>query len=207
MPTLNETTPQFSSLTEDVLMHIATFLPAKNLLQLQCVSSDLARLDTDRIWKDLCKKRWEPWQRYRLTSERMQEFEKNFPGADWKNHYRRIERDATCTEIKRSDFLNLCWYLSFNLSGVRGETNSDFRRVHFTPLFLLVPGYPPLPYEIMNEAPPSSSHIRPNRKGDEPFSTKQYLLIADFPPHFITRKSSNAEWMILNENVTIVSCG
>jgi len=204
---MNENTSRFSSLTDDLVRHVATFLPAKNLLQLQCVSSDLSRLNTDRIWKDLCEKRWESWPRYRLTPERMQAFKENFPGVEWKNHYRRIEREATCTELKQSDVLNLSWYLSFNLSGVRGETNSDFMRVHFTPRGLLVPGYPPLPYKIVDEAPPSSSYIRSNRRGDQQFSTKQYLQIADFPPHFVTRKLSNAEWLIVNENVTIVSSG
>jgi len=207
MATPNGNKSQFSSLTEDLVRHVATFLSAKSLLELQCVSSDLSRLDTEMIWKELCKKRWEPWPRYRLTSKRIQEFEENlFPGVSWKDHYRRIEREATCIEIKESDLLNLSWYLSFSLSGVRGESNSDFVRVHFTPEFLMVPGYPPLPYEIMDESPPSSSHIRPNRKGDRPFSMKQWLRIANFPPHFIARRRSNAEWMIFNENVKIVSC-
>ena len=207
MTTLNEIKIiQFSSISDDLVKHIASFLPPKDLLQFQCISSDLSRLDTDMIWKNLCQKRWDPWPRYRLTPERIQELNGNFPGVSWKDHYRRIEREATCIEIKQSDFLNLCWYLSFNLSGVRGETQSDWQKVHFTPQFLMVPGYPPLPYAIMDDPPPRSLHIRPNRKGDQPFSTKQWLQIADFPSHGITRRLSNAEWMIVNENVTIVSC-
>jgi hypothetical protein len=80
--------------------------------------------------------------------------------------------------------------------------------VNFTPAgFLLVPGYPPLPYEIVNETPPSSSHILESQKGDQPFSRNQWLRITHFPPHFITRNLSNAEWLIVNENVTFTSCG
>ena len=126
----------------------------------------------------------------------------------WQQRYMEIEQDATRMHIKPSDFHNLKWYLSFVLSGIRGEGRSDHMPVTFTTGgFLLVPGYPPLPYEIINMEPPSSpSHIRQNLRGDRPFSTSQHIQISNFPIHFVTRKTSDAEWLIVNENVMIVSC-
>lgn len=195
-----------SSLTEDVALEIASYLSAEDLLHLQCVSSRFSCLDTAHAWRNLCQWRWKQWSRYELTPERLDKLNKQCSNVTWKDHYRRVERDATRMTLKKSDLLDLCWFLSFVLSGVRGETNSDIQRVQFTSDALFVPGYPPLNYEIVNETPPSSSHIRKNRMGDQPFSAKQWLKIADYPPHFITRRLSSAEWLITNESVTLVSC-
>ena len=119
-------------MTDDLVLQVASFLPARDLLQFQCVSSKISKLDTDKIWKRHCQTRWEPWPRYRLTPEKLKEFCSSHPNLKWKDHYRRIEAEATCTRIQRCDLLDLEWYLSFALSGVRGETRSDFLRVRFT---------------------------------------------------------------------------
>lgn len=195
-----------SLLTEDLILSIASYLPAKDLLRFHCASLQLSRLDTDKLWNNLCRIRWNTWPRYRLTPERLEKLNATFSHASWKNHYLRVRKEATCTEINSVDLCNRKWYLSFSLSGVRGETRSDFLRVNFHSVgFLAVPGYPQLPFEIINETPPSCSNIRNNQRGDQPFSTKQWLRIADFPPHFITKRLSNAEWLIVNENVTFIS--
>jgi len=192
--------------TEDLLLHIVSYLPAKDLLHFQCVSSETSRLQTNNTWKSLCKHRWEPWPRYRLTQEKIEEIFETFPEFTWKDHYRTTERSATCTEIKECDLLSLSWYLNFSLSGVRGELHSDFQSVAFSPAYLMVPGHPPLSYEIVNEEPPCCSHNRESQRVAKPFSTKQWLRIADCPPHFIVKNKYNAEWLIANNNVSIVSC-
>ena len=197
----------FSSLTPELLLHVANFLPAQDLLQFQSVSREIARLDTERLWKDLCVRRWRPWPRYQLTEKRLETLNTEMPNSTWKDRYRTIEIQATTMKLKLEDLQQLDWYLSFVLSGVRGEARTDFFPVSFTSDGVLrCPGYPPLPYEIREEGPPNSpSRLRANQRGDQPFSISQWLWINDFPPHFITRKQSSAEWLIVNENVTFVS--
>lgn len=190
-------------LTEDLALEIASFLPANDLLRFQCVSSSFSGLDTDVKWRNLCQWRWKPWPRYELTPERLNNLN---TCTTWKEHYRRVESDATRTKIKKSDLLDLRWFITFRLSGVRGETRSNPQRSTFSPDGLLVPGYPALSYEIIDEAPPSPAHIHKSQMGDQPFSTEQWLKITDFPPHYITKSLSNAEWIISNANVILVSC-
>lgn len=196
----------FSLLREDLQLHIAAFLPPQDLLHYQCVSKELASLNTDSIWKKRCQKRWQPWPRFRLTEEKHDELDQTLPNTSWQQRYISIEQEATRTELRASDLQNLQWYLSFVLSGIRGEGRSDHMKVSFTAANLLVvPGHPPLFYRIFNLPPPPSDHIRQTLRGDRPFSTTQYLKISDFPAHFIARKANDAEWLIVNENVMMVS--
>mmetsp|Transcript_4207 Transcript_4207/g.5537 ORF Transcript_4207/g.5537 Transcript_4207/m.5537 type:complete len:219 (+) Transcript_4207:101-757(+) len=195
-------------LSEDLALQIAAFLPPQELLSFQCVTLNHSGLDTSRLWLNLCKKRWEPWPRFRLTEERVQELQVQLaPQSSWKNLYLQVEKEATRMELRNVDLCDLSWYLSFSLSGVRGETRSPLMSVHFSPNGVLhVPGYAPLDYEIMPTRPPSEdSSLRENQRGDRPFSIRQWLRISNFPPHFITRKESDAEWLIVNDNVALVS--
>lgn len=202
----------FSSLREELLLNIADYLPPKELLRFQCVSKELSELNTEPIWEKRCDERWKPWPRYRLTIEKRNELDSAGSVTSrmtWKMRYFAIEKDATRNTLRSHDLHNLRWYLSFVLSGIRGEGRSDHVAVEFAfGQVLLVPGYPPLSYKLVNEAPPSTGdHVRQNLRGDQPFSNTQYLRISDFPPHFISRKSSDAEWLIVNENVMMVSRG
>ena len=199
----------FRLLTDDLQRQIASYLSPKDLLSFCGLSSEFSALDVDALWREQCIRRWSTWPRYSINDDnRRQEFEKRHPNTLWKDRYRIVYQEATSTNVTTEDLVNLKWYLSFVLSGVRGETRSDFVQVRFTPMgTLLVPGYPPLPYHIENGHPPSSSNQIPlNLRGDQPFSTQQWLRVSDFPPHFVTRKLSNAEWLIVNENVMFVSC-
>mmetsp|Transcript_1965 Transcript_1965/g.4248 ORF Transcript_1965/g.4248 Transcript_1965/m.4248 type:complete len:200 (+) Transcript_1965:60-659(+) len=196
MPAETTSVSPFSALNEDLVLQIVSYLPPKDLLQCQCVSPHFSGLDTDTLWKDHCRRRWDPWPRYRMTQKPS--------GSDWKKLFYSVEKKATRTELTAAD-LNLRWYISFTLSGVRGETRSDLMEVFFRNNYLVVPGFPPLPYEIKATPPPSSAHLRDRQRGDRPFSTTHWLSISDFPPHFITRKRSNAEWLITNENVMLIS--
>mmetsp|Transcript_26009 Transcript_26009/g.39373 ORF Transcript_26009/g.39373 Transcript_26009/m.39373 type:complete len:215 (-) Transcript_26009:58-702(-) len=197
-----------TTLTEDTILEVASYLSVTDLLCFECTSTYVSRLDTAQIWKARCEERWRPWPRYLLTPERQIELETAFPDCSWKHHFLRVEQEATSLEIKPSDLRNLNWFLSFSQSGVRGELRSDFMQVYFQESALLVPGYPALTYEIINDAPPSMicETLHKSQLGDQPFSTKQWLKIANFPPHIITKRLSNAEWIIANRNVTMVSC-
>ena len=202
--------PPFSNLTEELLFHVASYLNVGALLRFQCVSKELSNLRTEPIWEDHCEKRWRNWPRYQLTDERRGVLDT--PGSityrmTWQNRYFSIETDATRSTLRSMDLYHLQWYLCFVTSNIRGEGRADHFHVEFAiGNILLVPGYPPLQYQIVNEPPPiSDDHIRQNLRGDQPFSTTQYLQINDFPLHFISRKRSDAEWLIVNENVMIVS--
>jgi hypothetical protein len=206
----------FASLTDDLLLEIAKFVPAHDLLNFQCASIALSKLDTDKVWKTLCAKRWEPWPRYRLTADRLAAYDRvdilpnnNNTTSIWKNRYRDMEREATRTKLELSDLqdtTNVRWYLAFILSGVRGEARSEFIPIQFsTDNHLIAPGHPPMPYQIVEERPPPSSRIRADIRGDGPFSDTHYLQIVDFPAHVISRQRSNAEWLIVNEFVIMVS--
>jgi hypothetical protein len=222
----------FLKLREELLLHIASYLQPFDLLRYQCTSKELSKLNTEPIWEKLCEKRWEKWPRYRLTEEKRNDIimeqqnnnnnnnnnndNDNTGGllsntSSWKERYFIIEEDATRLELRSDDLRNLKWYLCFVLSGIRGEgLSGDHMSVEFTITgdYLLVPGYPPLPTQLINREPPTTcNHIRQNLRGDQPFSKTQYLSISNFPPHFITRKSSDAEWLIVNENVMMVSRG
>jgi hypothetical protein len=197
----------FPSLTEELLLQVAEFLPAEDVLRFQSVSKETNQLNTDKLWKKLCETRWNPWPRYRLTEARGKDLDEQMPNTSWKDRYMAIEQDATRTELRESDLHNLRWYLCFVLSGIRGEGRSDHMPVRFLPCnIVMVPQYPPLTYQIIQETPPSSSHIRSTLRGDQPFSNHQWLQISHFPPHFVTRKQADAEWLIVNENVMMVSC-
>jgi hypothetical protein len=197
-----------SILTEDaLLLYIAAFLPARDLLQYQSISKQFANLNTDSIWKEQCQQRWQPWPRYRLNEQRLATLEATTT-MSWQRQYLAVEQEATRTLLQTSDLHNSQWYLSFVLSGIRGEGRSDHMAVVFrsNPNLLVVPGHDPLPYEIRNETPPTSpSHIRATLRGDRPFSHRQWLRISNFPVHFVTRKAGDAEWLIVNENVMMVS--
>ncbi|VEU41368.1 unnamed protein product [Pseudo-nitzschia multistriata] len=202
----------FPNLSEELLLKVASYLPPRDLLRFQCVSKDLSNLDTDSIWEWHCEERWKPWPRYRLTDQKRVELNSGGTetfGMTWKRRYMFIEKDATRTTLVSRDLQNLKWYLSFVLSGIRGEGRSDHLPIEFAfGEVLLVPGYPPLSYQIVNKTPPSNGdRIRKNLRGDQPFSRKQYLKISNFPPHLISRKKSDAEWLIGNENVIMVSRG
>ena len=195
---------------EDITLHIASYLTAKELLQFQCVNSHTSQLDTNNVWKDLCKHRWKNWPRYKLTKEKIDDYESVMSNITWKQHYMRIEIDATRKTLTQNDLIHLQWYISFNLNGMREETRSEFQPIHFIPPnTLMVPGYQLLPYEIINDAPPipAESFIRRRSLcGDNnPFSNNQWLRISNFPPHYITRKTFDAEWLIVNQNVTMIS--
>jgi len=202
--------PFVSLIDEAVKLQIAEYLGPQDLLHYQCTSKELSGLDTDLIWKKLCQDRWEPWPRYRLTPERHEQLDLLLPHAKtWKERYLITEQDATRTVLRESDLLNLQWYLSFVLSGIRGEGRTDHLPIVFTEAnLLLVPTFHPMPYRIVNESPQRypPTHIRPSVRGDYPFSNTQWFDINSFPQHYIARNKSTAEWLIVNEYVMMVRC-
>jgi hypothetical protein len=156
-----------SILTDELLLYVAAFLPVQDLLRFQSVSTHFSNLETDSIWKERCKHRWQPWPRYRLTERRQEKLDSSTETSNtrWKHRYRAIEREATRTRLLLSDLHHSNWNLSFVLSGTRGEGLFDHMKVFFrsNPNVFLVPGGGgSFVYVIIDEPPPTSSnHIRP----------------------------------------------
>lgn len=196
----------FAPLTPELLLHVAEFLPPQDLCRFESTCKECQNLDMTAVWKLRCHQRWAAWPRYRLTPEREQDMLDTSSSA-WKKRYFEVEREATRNELRDADLHNSRWFLSFVLSGIRGEGLSDHVEVRFLrePRRLIVPGYPPLPYQIVRDEPPPSSRVRQNLRGDHTFSKTHWLCISDFPAHFVARKTSDAEWLIVNENVMLVS--
>lgn len=194
----------FSSLADELLLHVASFLAPVHLLRLECLSTYTYRLDTDALWRNACQRRWEKWPRYRLTSERMSKMNRSDPRVGWKEQYRIVERDVIRTEVTMEELEELSWYFNYTRGGGL-IAEATLLKCFFKDNFLFLEGYPPLPVQIKEEMPPRPP-IRADEVAARPFSKRQWLKIADFNPHFISRTSSNAEWLIINENVTFVSC-
>lgn len=200
---------EFSSLADDLVLQVAAFLPPSDLTQLESVSTYVSHLNTDTLWKNLCQHRWQHWPRYQLTPEKWQELESSIPRVRWKDRYRLTEHDVARTEITDEEIEKLGWYFNFTLGagGLRGDT---LQRCFFKSGLLFLEDYPPLPYEIKTYATPKPARSRWDVNGQTgqtgQTSTRQWLKIAHFPPHFISRLSESAEWLIANENVTFVSC-
>jgi len=193
-------------MTPELINHVASYLAARDLLHLQCVA---AVTQKERLWEVLCCQRWEPWPAFRLTDNKRLEYRNESSDTSWQERYLLTEVEANRTTLIEQDLLERKWYLSFIISGIRGESRSDLMRVHFEhlddgTLRILVPSYPPLPVRL-HASPPPSEPTRRVPQGDRSFSTTQWLEIADFPVHFVTRRLSDAEWLVANENVVIVS--
>jgi hypothetical protein len=224
----------FVQLTEELLLHVAEYISVNDLLRFHCVNKELSMLNTDTIWKLHCRQRWSNWPRYKLTPAREAKLDtaeearmSSKSQSKWKERYRIVEELASCQVLAVGDLVNLRWYLCFIIPGGRGERRSELIPIEFrSDGYLIVPNYPPLTYQIhhchlatsttdsANEQQPSpsrrmpsSEHISSKLYGDRPFSQVQFLQIANFPPHFISRQRWNAEWMICNENVIIFSTG
>jgi hypothetical protein len=176
----------FSGLPDALLKDIARFLPPEDLCRFEMIDRRTNGLDTQDLWEQICKARWEQWPRYRLTPARLQWLEENLPTLNWKDRYVWAEEDATRTRITWEELEAMSWYFNFTpQAGGRGS--ETLQTCQFTQGFLFLSQYLPMPYRL------------------EVMDGVQYLRIYHFPPHRIDRLP-NAEWLITNPNVTLVSC-
>ena len=224
--------PFSSLLTEDaLLLQIAKFLPARDLLSFQCLSRKYAALPTDElVWKGLCEKRWKNWKRYhcylsayvdrddhRLLVEHIYKHKK-YP--TWQQRYIMVEHDATRISLRQRDLGVRTWHIIFY--AMAEGRHSEAHRIRFVPHLnrVIVPGYPVMPFNFVDASPPTPPSDSIRRKlamfcqtddGDQPngatptISTTQWLNINDFPTHYIARHPVNATWIILNDNVVMFS--
>jgi len=209
----------FSSLADELLLHAASFLAPVDLLQLECLSSYTNHLDTDIIWRKACQRRWQKWPMYQslLTSEerssrssgRNRCNDPRLVGVGWKEKYRIVECDVIRTEITMEELEDLNWYFNYT-TGAHRILDVTLLKCSFKDSFLFLEGYPPLPVYIKEQEPPQPPpnqwfSICADEFAARPFSKRQWLQIAEFEPHFISR-THDAEWLIMTVNVTFVSC-
>jgi len=175
------------------LVGVLLYLDVHDLCRFCSVDSHRQSFElADNAWCQLCEICWRNKSaRYRLTPERARLLATTFPGAMWRDHYRRAVLEGHREQLKAEELQDLKWAFNFTpQAGGRGTATKQF--VEFAPSdpgsakgFLMMKGYPPLPYELKNSG--------------------TVLDIANFPPHYVKRLPT-WEWEITNENVTFVSC-
>mmetsp|Transcript_42351 Transcript_42351/g.128469 ORF Transcript_42351/g.128469 Transcript_42351/m.128469 type:complete len:236 (-) Transcript_42351:638-1345(-) len=202
-----------ASIPDDLILRVASYLPAPALASFQLSSCRLHRLvdEADRcLWRRLCERRWDRWPLYRLKPSRLAWMDAELGPADeaasnWRRRYMWAERDVRRRTTSLSELEGLNWFFNFTDSA-GGKGGESLSRCHFTNdavLCVLAPPHPPgaplRPPFVLAYAPLSCELL----DGDGPGA--QRLRIADFPLHDIGRISEDGQWIITNENVTIVS--
>ena len=176
-------------------------------------------------WRELCRARWADKPRYALTPER-EAFLARASFAmpqSWRARYDFFERDRQRAFLSADELEGLHWHFNFTpAAGGRGR--ASLQRVQFDGRCLRVPGFPPLPYILEPRAADGSALDADDEEAGEgpaagtfammrdmlaalPELPQQRLLIANFPPHVVSRLDSDWEWLITNDNVTLVSSG
>ena len=136
------------TLVDELLLEVASCLPAPGLLQLQATCHRMRALPTAPCWRSLCAAEWDARPRFRLTPARELWLRQNLP-LSWKERFEWFERDARRRTITLTELTTLRWFFNFTLSaGGRGEESRC--EVRFTEDHLHVPGYPPLPIELID---------------------------------------------------------
>jgi hypothetical protein len=177
----------FSTLPDALILTIASFLQATELYRLEKIDKRTHRLETDELWQKLCEWRWAPWPRYKLTPARMDWINENLSDMKWKGRYVWGEEDARRARITWEELESLKWFFNFTPhAGGRGQ--ETLQKCQFQQGFMFLSQYLPMPYRL------------------EVVDGVQYLRIYHFPPHRIDRLRCCAEWIMTNENVTLVSC-
>ena len=217
--------PLLEVVNDDVLLLLSTFLDADGLRAWKCACKRTKALPLEPCWRELCRARWADKPRYALTPER-EAFLARASFAmpqSWRARYDFFERDRQRAFLSADELEGLHWHFNFTpAAGGRGR--ASLQRVQFDGRCLRVPGFPPLPYILEPRAADGSALDADDDEAGEgpaagtfammrdmlaalPELPQQRLLIANFPPHVVSRLDSDWEWLITNDNVTLVSSG
>lgn len=178
---------ELESVPDPLLLAVSSYFGDEDLIAFELVSKRFRQLDLLSSWEDICHKRWKDWARYRWLN--LRKSHPDLVSATWKQRFLWVEKDRSRRSLTHDEFQRIQWYFNFTPdAGGRGwET---LRQCCFRGGLLYVPSYPPLKYRLTHNAEDG----------------RQELLVEDFPPHTIDRLAFNGEWIITNENVTIISC-
>ncbi|KAL1524395.1 hypothetical protein AB1Y20_019290 [Prymnesium parvum] len=200
------------ALPDELLMAIMSALPPLALLRFHSVCSRLTAIPVDSLWRTFCIEKWQRWPQYALSVERELWLHANVRGT-WKDRYRFFEADMARTTLTEDELSSIEWWFNFK-SAAGGLGELTLREARFRKGLLLLAGYAPLPFVLEQPrgawaAPASQATFDAFRKDSAAYLTvveePQRLLIADFPPHYVTRLLENGEWILSNENVVFSS--
>ena len=94
----------------------------------------------------------ENWPRYNLTAEREEELNKTLVALNWRDRYLYYEFETRRPCPTEEDLDTLRFHFNFTpLAG--GQGIRSLRPACFSHGRLLVPGYPPLPYRLIDPPP------------------------------------------------------
>ena len=171
---------------------------------------------------------------YRTTSDHEPQSQPQTAPRSWRCRYAAVEEQAARTMLTPEEMQSMRWLFNYTPeAGGRGRSSVMEARFIFNHgLRLVLDGYSSLP--CLLDASPSTvpdSHATgdsddPENQLDVDFPapaaaaalrqlevvaackdiSQQRLIIANFPPHSVSRIDSTREWLITNQNVTFVSC-
>jgi hypothetical protein len=167
-----------SNLPPELIGYIMIFMNYMDLSQFEQTCEWVYRLvASTHAWKYRCDMDFAPYSRYDCRKY-------GYPYENYKKSYRHLFLEVRRNKIQNQDLESLDWYFNYTpIAGGRGKdtlVSCSFRNGQ-----LHLVGYSPLPYYISLDG--------------------SLLGIGIFPPHQVNRLP-NGEWLIINENVTFVSC-
>lgn len=145
--------------SQDAATCILSFLDASSLSAVACSCHFASRVSEDSdeyVWRMQCDS---------TTSV-----------FSWREQYFHEAAEAARTALSVDDVVNGCWHIRF----LCAPEASSIRRAYFSKVYLVVEGFPLLPWRIENNA----------------------VQISTFPPHVSSRRRDGG-WLLRNENVVI----
>ena len=207
-------------LADELLVEVAAQLAPCDIDALQAACHRARALPTDGVWRRLCKQRWAGMPRYRLDAQRERALDVQLPHTSWRHRYIHFERDFRRETIMADELTSLHWSFNF-MAQAGGRGRETLAAARFADGMLHVPRFPPLPYWLVRSSPDIKSVTAVMRKllsgaesddddddderDAEAPPLPQLLIIANFPAHVVSRLHATGEWLITNDNVTIVS--
>ena len=153
--------PVLDVLPDELLLSFAQFLGPRELLDFCATCKRCEHLTVDWVWRRLCAQAWSACPRYRLCPQREQWLDAHMK-FDWKTRYRLIADDLRRTRTTPEELAELRWFFNFTpKAGGRGR--QTLARARFDRTKVLVPGFTPLPYQVID---PSTDAEEPSASGD-----------------------------------------
>ena len=226
----------FDGFPDELVLGACSYMQPQDLLAASSTCQRLAALPVDRIWRDAYAHLTIAWPMYALTPERELALNSAESTAQlsWKRRYFWVPREAQRVVLTEAEMSSLRWLFNFT-AHAGGQGLATLKEARFVNSHLLLPGFPPLPYALTRlpsmehatdndhdtsasttpiessvERNPSNLSARASSasqaSGLSFLQPQQAVRIANFPPHIVERVPSTREWLISNDNVTVVSC-
>lgn len=134
-------------LPEELILAVASHLPATGLINLSCLSHRFIELPFEPLWRRLSMAAWQQrWPRYALSKEHERWLDQHIPST-WVARFHDIELDTKRTAITEADLASREWWFNYT-QGAGGLGAETLQQVKFLGGMLHLSGYPPLPLSI-----------------------------------------------------------